>query len=408
MDKNREQTLLIIAGVVIATILICGVGSLFIGLFGAARFVVAPAAIPVLPLATDIPLSPTPSSLTFPDYDCPVVTTTAVPPPATASTNVFYVRADGIYRWQEATGESDLIFPASDVHVLKLSDDGQRLAFIRQKEVDASEGMALWVMDSDGKNGRELLSPADFRTLYAETDEMVLQPWLITWQPYSHTLAFSAVRYNIVAGYLEGITAHRYDDLHLIDADSGDTTTLLPPGAGGDFFYAPDGAQIALVNDTGLSLVNSDGSNLRPGILTWEPLGITHEYHRPPPAWLPTSKTLLIAPSNATDNIDADYNPDASSTIWRVPVEGKPQSLTTMVGAPLWLAFSPDGNQVAFMRTIHEPYTRDLHIAAVDNAWNIVYARDEGADFRGWLPDSSGFVLGVNREAPLLGRLCQP
>jgi hypothetical protein len=231
---------------------------------------------------------------------------------------------------------------------------------------------------------------------------------LAAWQPYSHTLAFSAVRYNIDDGYLEGITAHRYDDLHLIDADSGDTTTLLPPGAGGDFFYAPDGKQIALVNDTALSLVNSDGRNLRPGILTWEPLGITHEYHRPQPVWLPTSKTLLIAPSNATDNIDAAYNPDASSTIWRVPVEGKPQPLTTMVGAPLWLAFSPDGSQVAFTRTIHEPFTRDLHIAAVDNTWNIVYARDEGAAFRGWLPDSSGFVLGANREAPLLGHLCQP
>jgi heat shock protein HslJ len=50
MDKNREQTLLIIAGMVIATILICGVGSLFIGLFGATRFVMAPAAITVLPL----------------------------------------------------------------------------------------------------------------------------------------------------------------------------------------------------------------------------------------------------------------------------------------------------------------------------------------------------------------------
>jgi hypothetical protein len=62
MDKNREQTLLIIAGVVIATVLICGLGALFLSLLAGVQFAIAPAAITVMPLVTDIPLSPTPTA----------------------------------------------------------------------------------------------------------------------------------------------------------------------------------------------------------------------------------------------------------------------------------------------------------------------------------------------------------
>ncbi len=61
MDKNREQTLLIIAGVVIATILIGGVGSLFLSLFAGVQFALTPAVITVMPLAptTAVSLLPT-------------------------------------------------------------------------------------------------------------------------------------------------------------------------------------------------------------------------------------------------------------------------------------------------------------------------------------------------------------
>lgn len=358
---------------------------------------------PASPSASDLPpASPTPELVVaFPDYECPLEVAVATPsshPPAT----VVFVGPDGIYRWQETSGQSDLLFAASDVTALKMSDDGQRIAFTRANGDDAAEGIALWVMDSAGQNGRELLSAADFNGRYATPDDLYIIPRRLDWVPGSHTLAYTTI------GHQGELLVEFYDDLHLVDADSVAISTLLPPGEGGDFFYSPDAAQIALVNDTALSLINSDGSNLRPNVLTWEPLGLSHEYHRPAPAWLPDSSALLIAPSNATDNIDATYNPDASSTIWRVSAEGTPQQLTTMVGAPLWLAFSPDGRQVAFTRNIDEHLTRDLHIAAADNAWNIVYARDEGVDFRGWLPDSSGFVLSINREAPQLGRLCQP
>jgi hypothetical protein len=246
------------------------------------------------------------------------------------------------------------------------------------------------------------LSTTDFNDRHARDEDRYVVPRLLDWVPGSHSLAYTTL------GHRGEALIEIYDDLHLLDADSGSVTTLLLPGEGGDFFYAPDGQQIALVDDSSLSLINSAGSGGRRDILAWQPLGLGQGYHRPPPVWLPDARFLLLATANAEDNLDAAYNPNASATLWRVPVEGMPEEISTMVGAPLWSFFSPDRSQVAFARVIDEQLQHELHIAAIDNAWNTVYAAGQGLHFQGWLPDSSGFVFRVNQEAPHLGRLCQP
>jgi Tol biopolymer transport system component len=359
-------------------------------------------------VATATPF-PTAIPVTFPSYECPIDESFPAPTTLINDINVAYVGSDGIYYWQEATGQSSLLFASDDIEGLQISDDGQRIAFIQTDDVDTGR-MSLWVMDSDGQNGRILLNEADFRALHGEGETVVVRPLNITWIPNSHTVAFSTVRYGIIDGYVEGITAHIYDDLNLIDVDSGDLTTLLPPGSGGNFAYSPDGTEIAIVNDSSLSLVNSDGSDLRPALVTWKPLGITHEYHRPQPAWMPDSRSLLIAPSNARDNIDALYNPNASSTIWQVWVDGTPpRQLSTMIGAPLWLGYSPDRRYVLFTRRIDDGLTYELHIATVDNNVHIIYATAEGMMGGGdWLPDGSGFIFGGHDIELQIGRLCQP
>lgn len=350
--------------------------------------------------------TPTAAAIIYPPYDCPVEPAATVPNSSTDEVDVFYLGSQGIYHWQEISGRNDLIVPAGNIIGLQMSDDGQFVAYLQMDDA-AAGSISLRVFDADGETNRLLLSEAEFRGFHNESDAVVVRPWLITFVPNSHTLALSTIRYDLVDGNIEGITAHRYDDLMLIDVNSGEVTHLLSPGAGGDFYYSPDGQQIALVNDSSLSLMNSDGSNLRQNVITWQPLGITHDYYRPEPAWLPDSQSLLIAAANAEDNIDAFYNPDASSTIFRVPVDGEPESITTMVGAPLGPSFSPDGRRVAFDRVGNENLPYALHIAAVDNAWNVVYATGQGLNFNGWLPDSSGFVFRALRDAPQLGRLCQ-
>lgn len=354
----------------------------------------------VTPTAVPSPTS-TPPAVVFPPYECPIEMPDLAPSPQpVGSLRVAFVGPDGIHLWQAETGSSDLIYPAGDVTALKMSDDGERIAFTRSE----GEGLlSVWVMDGDGGHARLLVTAADLKARHAPEKPGYVIPRRIDWMPGSHTLAYTAI------GHEGGLLATFYDGLQLIDVDTGAITELLPTGSGGDFFFAPDGRTVAIVNDTSLSLLERDGGNYRRDILAWKALGLSHEYYRPQPAWMPNSRSLLLPVSNAKDNIDAAYNPDASSTLWRVFTDGSPPEPTTLVGAPLWVSISPDRSQVAFVRTADASHsTRELRIAASDNDWNIVYAGgDVGLNLQNWLPDSSGFVFRVSTEAPLLGRLCQ-
>jgi hypothetical protein len=345
---------------------------------------------------------PTSAAIDFPAYECPIETTgvTSSPPPLTDSLRVAFVGPDGIHLWRAETGASEIIYPANDVTALKMSDDGERIAFTRGEY----EELELWVMDGDGRHPRLLVTAADLKARHAPEKPGYVIPRRLDWLPGSHLLAYTAI------GHEEGLLVTFYDNLHLIDVDSGAITEALPAGSGGDFFFSPDGRYVALVNDTSLSLLDRENGDHRRDILTWEALGISHEYHRPRPAWTPDSCSLMLPVSNAKDNIDAAYNPDASSTLWRVDVDGAaPQEVTTFVGAPLGVDFSPDRNWVGYSRVDATPSRgRELHLAAVDNAWNIIYARGDNLHLQNWLPDSSGFVFrALTDDQVLLGRLCQ-
>lgn len=174
MDKNREQTLLIIAGVVIATILICGVGGLFFGLFGATRFVVAPAAITVMPLtpttavstlpptraATETAVSATPTSVQRVEVTRLVTTAEPSPTPAVCSplpNGMSFSITPGLDQYEQATITIELTGLAP----------GEELHFIySQTKPDGAYKMEEWDMGPVGENGRfthttHLSSPYD-------------------------------------------------------------------------------------------------------------------------------------------------------------------------------------------------------------------------------------------------------
>lgn len=347
--------------------------------------------------------------------NCPIdqiATSPTTSPITTSPLTIVYTAPDGIYRWQESTGQSDLILATqAEIMGVQLSDDGQRIAFVQVVDPQAKR-LALGVFDIAKAAAEQpliFLTPDALHGLLNATPLEVVQPLQVTWVPNSHQIAFSTIRRNLINGVLEGLSSQFSDDLHLFDSDTGAVHTLVPAGEGGNFTYAPNGQHIALVADNSLSLIDSNGENYFPHILRWPKLGLGHQYHRPEAAWLPDSNSLLIAISNAADNIDAAYNPDASSTIWRVSsVDRQPRQVTTMVGAPIWLSYSPDRSQVGFVRDGGESSTDDLHIAAIDNVWNEVYAMGQGLDIAAWLPDSSGFLYRSFRENPQIGRLCHP
>jgi hypothetical protein len=98
---------------------------------------------------------------------------------------VAFVKDGDILVWEEATGQSTTILEAGDVIALTMSDDGQVIAFLRRlvvqrSELDWYEQSALWAVDLNGGNPRELVSTEALRSaITLETDQHPAVRWIL-------------------------------------------------------------------------------------------------------------------------------------------------------------------------------------------------------------------------------------
>ena len=104
-----------------------------------------------------------------------------------------------------------------------------------------------------------------------------------------------------------------------MDAESGEISLLLKAGEGGNFYYSPDGQQIALVTPEDISLINANLSNRRGSVLEYIPVITYSEYlYYAEPAWSPDSSHLLVdIPPE-----DPMKQPPDSHSIFRIPADG--------------------------------------------------------------------------------------
>lgn len=144
--------------------------------------------------------------------------------------------------------------------------------------------------------------------------------------------------------------------------------------------------------------------------MTYPALGITDSYHHPPVKWNAGSRFFTFAVINTTDNQDVFYNPNVTSTIWRVSVDGSATQLATITGMALDHTFSPDLEQVAFMRVSPKgPPLREMHFADIHDTWDVIYDERDRVTFRQWNPngEAAGFIFFNGSDNPHIGRLCQ-
>lgn len=313
-----------------------------------------------------------------------------------------FIAEDGIRLWDEESNTSDLLFAAGDITSLAYSDDHQLIAFTRR---NAERQASVWVMDDQGQGARELLSPEQLLGLnLSEDKDLAVDPYNLKWIPRSHRLAFST-RTATTGDGLPDV----FEELRVLDADSGLLAQVMDHDQGGTFTFSPDGAFFTRTSDTALNLYRSDGELLAADIVTYPALGITQHYYRPSVYWNADSRFFTFALIHAADNIDAFYNPDVTSTIWRVKIDGSAERLATIQGLSLDHSFSPDLEKVAFMRVSPKnPRQRELHIADVYNGWDIVYREGETLTFGDWNPaqDTLHFTLFDGWGEPAVGRLC--
>jgi Tol biopolymer transport system component len=321
---------------------------------------------------------------------------TPEPPPLL---KIVYVKNGDVWYWEEG-GPHLAITALGDVVEAYLSDDGLLAAFVRQHDWNNQE---IYVVNTDGTNLHPLVTLADFATMVLHPDAISAVPYRIDWIPGTHILAFNTRM------TFEGPGLILPDELRLVDADTTTLSVLLSPGTAGDFYYSPDGTQIALVNATSISVVDSDGTN-RQELLTFPHIITYSEYMYYPPVSWSQDGSYLRAAIPPHDPLEV---PAAPTDIWHLPVDGSPPTtLSTITPAPFFhqiAALSPDMTKVAYIVVITPgaPPVVDLQIASSDGGSDDTYANGP-YDFESWSMDNDHFIYTENGHNPRIGRLGYP
>jgi len=198
---------------------------------------------------------------------------TPEPPPFL---RIVFVKDYDVWYWEEG-GAPIQLTTLGDVFNANLSDDGAVVAFTRGPDWYHQE---LFAINSDGSGLRPLITSATLAGYVTHPDAISAMVYRMDWEPGTHNVAFNT-RLTF-----DGPGLVLNDDLHLVDADTATLTTVLPAGQGGDFYYSPNGNQIALVTATEIIMANSDGTN-RQVVLSFPVVIPYSEYnYYPPLTWM--------------------------------------------------------------------------------------------------------------------------
>jgi len=349
-----------------------------------------------LPLTERQPATSTPAGISnTPDIPTLPPTENAPTPegeaPEDHSLRVVYVKDENIWLWDES-GKQQVITSSGGVLEVRISPDGALVAFTRRVDDLRSE---LWVVNADGSEERLLVGVNDFEALDPEQrdpNSVALSPHRFDWVPGTHLLVFNTVQ------WFQGPGLGNFDDLRQVDVVSGALTTLLPAGQGGDFTYSPDGSQVALVTPEQISLMNADGSHLRPAVLTYEPVLTYSEYlYYAEPVWAQDSSFLMAAIPPA----DPMAEPLGPTRLYRIPVDVSPAvevgSVTAFNLGGFGVNFSPDLVHIAYLRPVGQPPDNayELHVASSDGTNDNLFLTETNLLLHGWTADPQRFFFSM-------------
>lgn len=326
-------------------------------------------------------VTPLPTEPVVVETDAPVATEN--PQGETGVLSVVYIRERNVWLWVEG-GSPRQLTNHGQVLDVRLSDDGQIAAYMRSLGDTQYE---LWAVNADGTNDR-VLAGGDF-LMGIDPRAFAVAPNYFDWVPGTHRVAFNSRH------VFEGPGTIQYNDLNLVDADSGDKFTLLPIGEGGDFYYSPDGAQIALVTSEYIHLVNADGSNRR-RVLEFPRVNTASEYaYYPMPIWAEDSSHLLVSIAPA----DPWVRPAERTRIYNLPTDGTGAIEITSVEA-LYIPFSQAiSSDLEYFLYTHESGTpdapvRNVRLLRLADLFENPVAGDALVMSSGWLSQNAFTFVG--------------
>ncbi|MDK1028896.1 MAG: hypothetical protein QGD96_06140 [Anaerolineae bacterium] len=321
------------------------------------------------------------------------------PPASPRALEVAYIKDGNVTLWTEG-GNSIGLTNTGDAVSVRISDDGQVIAYLRNSNNSFPPRHELWAVNTrDPTNARVLIRNAELETLKAASaypEAISLGIDRFVWQLGTHNIAYSTVPLFEGPGYIPS------GDMRLVNSDSLVKTTIFEFGQSGLFTFSPDGTQLALSYPDHISLANADGSNLRPNLLTFPQVGTYSEYqYHPRPIWAADSNSLRVTiPPQNTLAI-----PTPPTGLWHIPTDGSPAiqlgNISTMAFAWPDNAFSPNLEHIAYANSVGalSDNLRELHIANQDGSGDIVFITGDALQFEGWAPDGLRFVYSINAGA---------
>ncbi len=343
--------------------------------------------------ATDQP-APLPTRTATKTPGIPTVPPEASPPASLSSLKIAFVRGGKLWLWQNGT--ETLLTEGGDGRVVRISDDGELIVFLRElistevdNELSFLRESELWAINRDGTDERLLIGLEDLRRIQSEDPGVVIHR--LDWIPGTHSLLF-----NTQPNYPY---PHKpLDDLHIVDADTDLWSTLLAPGEGGDFYPSPDGQRIAITSETEIKLIGADGSGLQT-LLTYPEVPVFGEgWYHATPVWATDSNSLVVAiPS-------PDPFGDPTATIWHLPVDGSSLSVLSQIETQIPYipgegSISPDLSWVINITFGQDPNKDEyIHIQPIEGGeGSELYLEAYGFELISWAPDSAHFALGLRR-----------
>ncbi|MDX1600796.1 MAG: hypothetical protein R3191_04700 [Anaerolineales bacterium] len=285
-----------------------------------------------------------------------------------------------------ASGTPRQLSDAGDGVDVLISDDGQLVVYLRRASgTDTTPPVEIRAVSAAGSDDRTLMSAEDVNGLYPLDGMLRNDVSSIEFIPGTHDLLLNT------RAVPEGPGLLKYNDLLRLDAETGELTTLFAPEDGGDFVTSPDGEQLALVRPDSIGIVNSDGSNLRPDAVSYEPVITYSEFqYYAQPIWSSDSSELAVMIPSADPLADSP-----SGTLWRINTDGSATEAASYAGNFYFAqqgsssVVAPDFTQVIVPREIDSGL--EISLAPFDGGGVTGY--DSGdLGWIGWAPDALHFV----------------
>jgi dipeptidyl aminopeptidase/acylaminoacyl peptidase len=288
------------------------------------------------------------------------------PEPAPAVLTIVYARVGNITLWREGSAPQTLTSTGRD-NFPRISDDGQMIAFVRDDE--------LYAIRADGSDERLLVS-LEYLNSFKPAEALNVEVNHFDFLPGSYEIFFD------LGGNFDPFWIP-VNDLHRVDAQTGETALLLASGSGGEWTFSPDGQRFVLAQAEAVRVLNRDASGDRV-VLTFPFVSTYSEWvYYPQVIWANDSSGFytVIPASQSLDN------PTETSKYYFISLTESPALLTEFITAPLNFAhISSEGLQVAYVSEAPEAQHLLVYNAAEDTTRFL--ASGEYLSIMNWNPDS--------------------